>query len=199
MLTYFSLPVIQIMKLKLQSIAVAIMLFGCGCTQPAPSQPVVAEAPEEYIEAERIAVPDSPRIAPAAAMEGQRYRKGTVRVSGKALEVLDSAGNIVAVNEGIIRLADESGRCPSDGFNRVVVKGDYFTIEQQTCGGMFFVDEYITFKAAPDGTIVLHKFSIVKTNRDDPDEHIPQQDLSTKDFGRLPLHEVQLEKLYGML
>ncbi len=186
------------MKRTAFSLLAAAILLGAGCAQAGPSKPEPAAA-REHVDAARGAAESLPEPAPQSADKGQKFRDGYIRNTGKGLEVLDAAGKVVAANQDIVREADEDGNCPSNGFGRIVAKGDYFTIEQQTCGGMYFIDEYITFKAAKDGKIYLHKFSIVKTGRDDPEKSVPQRNLTTKEFGQLELKDVQLRKLYEML
>lgn len=189
------------MNLKLYTIFAAITMLSSGCKESTPAKPAPEAEPDVYVEAERI-LPSTPeadttRTTPETAPR-QPFRDGFVMNNGKALDILDAAGRVIDSNTALIRLSDEGGRCPSEGFQRIVVKGDYFTIEQQTCSGMDFVDEYITFKAAPDGRIYLHKFSIVRTDRSDPERNIPQRDLTTSDFGKIGLGDVRLDALYEL-
>lgn len=170
---------------------------GSGSSKPEAAEPVTVSQPEtEYVEAERIPAQAAPESL--ADVNDVRFRGGFLRVSGKSLEIIDSLGNSTAVNPGILQLRDEGGRCPSEGFQQIAVKGDFFTIEQQNCGGMMFIDEYITFKAAADGKVYLHRFSIVRTDREDPDRNIPQQDLTAKDFGQIEFRDVELRRLYEL-
>jgi hypothetical protein len=174
----------------------AMMLMSCTGKTPDKKAPATAGG-QEYVEA--VPVPKEAADAPVVVADDiVPFRTGGVRAKGDAIEVLDAAGNVIAVNQHLIRDADEESDCPSGGFNRIVAKGDYFTIEQQTCSGMFFIDEYITFKAAADGQVYLHKFSIVKTNRSDPEAAIPQRTLSVKEFGKLELEQVDLSNLYPL-
>ncbi|MCV9926934.1 SH3 domain-containing protein [Flavobacterium sp. LS1R49] len=76
--------------------------------------------------------------------------------------------------------------CPSDGFQSLVVKDNYFTIEQNTCGGWYLIDEYTTFKFDKNSDeIVLHKFGQSFSDRKNPDKVIPDLLLSTKNFGKI--------------
>ncbi len=197
------------MKRVVFPLAMATMFaFAPGCSGSGSSGPQVADSlsleasrtSQDYVEAERIPSNAVPEAAPERVADtgGVRFRGGLLRVNGKSLEILDSLGNTIMKNPSILRLLDEGGQCPSEGFQRIAVKGDYFTIEQQSCGGMLFIDEYITFKATSDGRIYLHRFSIVKTDREDPERVIPQQDLTTKNFGQIGFEDVALRSLYEM-
>lgn len=76
--------------------------------------------------------------------------------------------------------------CPSDGFQSLVVKDNYFTIEQNTCGGWYLIDEYTTFKFdMASNEIVLHKFGQSYTDRKDPNKDVPNSVFSNKNFGKI--------------
>lgn len=193
-------PMAFLMKHPILNFALlALMTAGCSdTTQPAPGAAAGPGSTEEYVEARRIPPSELPRALPVSMAEGQPYRGGMVRPNGRALEVLDAAGRVIEANDDMIRFADDNENCPSDGFNRIVVKGDYFTLEQQTCSGMLFINEYVTFKADADGQIYLHKFGIVKTDRSDPERNIPERTLTGADFGKLRLRDTDIDRLYTM-
>jgi hypothetical protein len=180
--------------------ALILALYVSACRsdqqQAASGSSAATGATTEYVEAERIPPGELEALKTADTNGYRAFRGGTVRVEGKKLEVRDASGAIVASNPRLIRLQDEGGDCPSEGFSRIVVNGTFFTVEQQTCGGMFFVNEYITFKAEADGGIYLHKFGVVKTNRSDPNRDIPVQTLTPRDFGKLRLQDADIDRLY---
>ncbi|RZK88750.1 MAG: hypothetical protein EOO62_37200 [Hymenobacter sp.] len=106
------------------------------------------------------------------------------KVQGPDLVITDGSGASIAHNSGLIRLADARATCPSDGFERIVAKGDYFTIEQQTCGGWFFTTEYITFHyLKASRKIVLHKYGRVSTDRRAPNQAIPAEVYTATQLG----------------
>jgi hypothetical protein len=113
------------------------------------------------------------------------------RVQGSEVVITNGAGAVVARNSKLIRREDEDQSCPSDGFERMVAKGDYFTIEQQTCGGWFFIKEYITFRyVRASGKIVLHKYGRVATDRRDPNKEIPAEQYTAKQLGQRSFAQV---------
>lgn len=87
-------------------------------------------------------------------------------------------------NSNIIYTSNST--CSSDGFQSLVVKDNYLTIEQNTCGGWYLIDEYITFKFDTNSNeIVLHKFGQSFTDRKDPNKEVPDSVLSNKNFGKI--------------
>ena len=81
--------------------------------------------------------------------------------------------------------------CPADGFQGLVGKNNYFTIEQTYCLDFKFVYSYTTFKInEKSGDILLHKFSETYTNRSNPDEVIPNRIWTVKDFGEVKFENV---------
>ncbi|MBF9222575.1 hypothetical protein [Hymenobacter ruricola] len=120
-------------------------------------------------------------------------------VRGHAAVITDAKGGVVARNNRLIRQAEDRTDCPADGFRTVVVKGNFFTIEQQNCGGWFFINEYVTFKYVPaSGRIQLHKFGQTFIDRRDPNADMPNQVLTEKQFGQLTFGLVDLEALYAL-
>lgn len=78
------------------------------------------------------------------------------------------------------------GNCPSNGFENLVIKDNYFTIEQSICGGWDFISEYVTFKWDKEADIIiLHKYSQSFTDRRDPNKEMPSKIYSNKDFGKV--------------
>lgn len=101
--------------------------------------------------------------------------------------ILINKGNdnyLVYKNLNIIYTSNST--CPSDGFQSLIVKDNYFTIEQNTCGGWYLIDEYTTFKFdTTSNEIVLHKFGQSFTDRKDPNKDVPDSVLSIKNFGKI--------------
>ena len=87
-----------------------------------------------------------------------------------------------------------NSNCLSDGFQNLVIKDNYFTIEQNICGGWFFADQYTTFKYdLKTNKIMLHKQSKSLTDRKDPDKEIPNEVLTVKDFGNVEFQNYNLK------
>ncbi|MGU3373830.1 hypothetical protein [Chryseobacterium sp. M5A1_1a] len=75
------------------------------------------------------------------------------------------------------------GNCPADGFQRIVSKNNYFTIEQTYCKDFMFVQSFTTFKVNENNTVTLHRYGEDYTDRSNPDKVIKGISLTTKDFG----------------
>ena len=120
-------------------------------------------------------------------------------VRGHAAVITNAKGGVVAQNNHIIRQLDDNGNCPSEGFRRVVSTGNFFTIEQQNCGGWFFIDEYITFRYVPaTGEIRLHKFGLTFTDRRNPDQAVPDRVYTEKQFGTRTFNQFQADDIYPL-
>jgi len=118
-------------------------------------------------------------------------------VKDKVITITAANGKPLFKNSTIIRKKDENGTCPSEGFLNIVSKGEYFTVEQQNCGGWCFVDEYITFKyLRKNEKIILYKFGLRYTDRSDPNKEIPEKVFDHKQFGTLYFEQVHIDSLY---
>lgn len=119
-------------------------------------------------------------------------------ISGKMIAIRDGQ-TILTQNNTLVRLPDESRDCPSDGFQQIVSKGVYFTVEQQTCDRTHFINEYTTFLYDPsDTSIVLYRFGRQYINRNDPDKDITEKVLTSQDFGVVPFDKLDLSTLYKL-
>lgn len=98
--------------------------------------------------------------------------------------LLNKGNNDYLVYKNLDIIYTTISNCPSDGFQNLVVKDNFFTIEQNTCGGWYLIDEYTTFKYDRNtNQIVLHKFGQSFSDRKNPDKEIPDIILSNKNFG----------------
>lgn len=140
--------------------------------------------PVRKLLADGAAIPEQLRARPAPAAHYALGHGLQATVAGRALVITNASGSVIARNSQLIRLADERTDCPSEGFERIVAKGDYFTIEQQTCGSWFFIQEYIAFHYVPaSGRLVLHKYGRVATDRRDPTKAIPANVYTAQQLG----------------
>lgn len=90
--------------------------------------------------------------------------------------------------------------CPADGFQRLVSKNNYFTIEQSYCKEFLFVSSYTTFKIdEKSGYILLHKYGEIYTDRSNPDQSISDKTWTEKDFGVIKFEYVTEELLLKLL
>lgn len=80
--------------------------------------------------------------------------------------------------------------CPADGYNAIVGKDKYFTIEQSSCLDFLFVNSYMTFKVNEKGDFLLHKYTEEYTDRSDPDKTIPSKTWTSKEFGNKKFEEL---------
>lgn len=92
-----------------------------------------------------------------------------------------------------------NNNCPADGFQGIISKNNYFTIEQTYCLDSKYVYSYTTFKIdEKSNNILLHKFSETYTNRNNPDEIIPNKIWTVKDFEEMKFENVTEEFLKGL-
>lgn len=87
------------------------------------------------------------------------------------------------------------GNCPADGFQQIISKNNYFTIEQVYCKDFMFTQSYTTFKINDDETVTLHRYGEDYTDRSNPDKNIKGTSLATKDFGEVKFENVNIEFL----
>ncbi|GAA5084093.1 hypothetical protein GCM10023210_03490 [Chryseobacterium ginsengisoli] len=89
--------------------------------------------------------------------------------------------------------------CPADGFQRIVSKNNYFTIEQTYCKDFLFVQSYTTFKINVDGSILLHKYGEEYTDRSNPDKNIKSIVKTSNDFGVIKFENITQEFLLQLI
>lgn len=70
--------------------------------------------------------------------------------------------------------------------NNLVIKDNYFTVEQTTGGGNNKQTQYITFKYNTNGEVILHKVSTITTTANSSTTKIK----TTKDFGIIKFENV---------
>jgi hypothetical protein len=81
---------------------------------------------------------------------------------------------------------NDDTNCPVDGYNSIVSKNNYFTIEQNICADFQFVNTYTTFKIDEiTNEIFLHKYGQKYSDRSNPDRVIPDKTWTVKDFGKV--------------
>ncbi|PKB18727.1 hypothetical protein [Flavobacterium sp. 5] len=90
--------------------------------------------------------------------------------------------------------------CPADGFQKIVVKNNYFTIEQVYCKDFLFVNSYTTFRFdEKTKEIVMHKYSEAYTDRSNPYKLIPNKIKTIKDFGKIQFEAITQELLIKLV
>ena len=124
----------------------------------------------------------------------------SILIDSPVLVLINQGNNKFSISKNVNIIQTANYSCPSDGFGNIVVKDNYFTVEQNTCGGWYFADEYITFKYVMETKkIILQKFSQVFTDRKDPNREIPESTATSKNFGPIQFEsfnrETILEKL----
>lgn len=91
-------------------------------------------------------------------------------------------------NNNVIFEYDDN--CPSVGFDSVLVKNNYFTIQQMFCSDFNFVHSFTTFKVDEiTNEIFLHKYGQKYTDRSNPDRVIPDDVYTIKDFGKVSFED----------
>lgn len=100
--------------------------------------------------------------------------------------------------EGLIKLKENNkivfaynSNCPSDGFEKIVAKNEYFTIEQSFCASNLFVNSYTTFKIDDKtNAVLLSKYGEEYTDRNNPEKDLPTKTWTSKDFGKVNFEDV---------
>ncbi len=118
-----------------------------------------------------------------------------LRIDEKNISIIDNEGKTLFENNNIIRLADENKNCFSEGFEKVVCKNLYFTVEQQNCSNKYFINEYITFKQNKiENRFFLHKIGYVF--RDKTNGNKTEKVFDRNDFGSVDFNDINLSLLY---
>lgn len=91
-------------------------------------------------------------------------------------------------NKNLVYSADNN--CVSEGFNNIVVKGNYFTIEAQSCYDYnVLVDGFTTFKVE-NNDIFLYKYGEEYFDKSNHDKEIPSKVWTQKDFSKVRFQDV---------
>lgn len=88
--------------------------------------------------------------------------------------------------------------CPADGFQRIVSKNNFFTIEQVYCKDFMYVQSYTTFKIS-NNNITLHKYGEEYTDRSNPDKDIESVTKTEKDFGKINFENITADFLLQLI
>ena len=101
------------------------------------------------------------------------------------LLILEKKGNdFVEIKRNSTVVFEYYDNCPANGYESIVAKANYFTIQQSSCVDFLFVTSYTTFKIDEvSSSITLHKYGEEYTDRSNPDHSIPSKTWSAKDFG----------------
>ncbi|QAR30782.1 DUF3828 domain-containing protein [Ornithobacterium rhinotracheale] len=112
--------------------------------------------------------------------------------------ILYKNGMIQFENKHLIFPYDEN--CPADGFQKLVSKKNYFTIEQTYCKDFLIVSSYTTFKiSTKTDRIYLYKYGEEYTDRSNPDRDIPARIKTIEDFGTINFEDVTTSSLLKLL
>lgn len=111
--------------------------------------------------------------------------------------VLEKKGNdYVEIKRNNDLIFEYDDNCPADGYQSIVAKGNYFTLQQTNCADFLFVTSYITFKIDEvSNEIFLHKYGEEYTDRSNPDKEIPSKIWSTKDFGSIKFENINSDAI----
>ena len=91
-------------------------------------------------------------------------------------------------NKNLVYSADNN--CVSEGFSNIVVKGNYFTIEAQSCYDYnVLVDGFTTFKIE-NNDIFLYKYGEEYFDKSNHDKEIPPKVWTQKDFSKVKFQDV---------
>ena len=79
--------------------------------------------------------------------------------------------------------------CAAEGFDRIVFKGNYFTIEDYICSDYISISTYTTFKVV-ENKIFLHKYSETYFDKANHEKKIPAKTWGIKDFQSISFGDV---------
>lgn len=80
--------------------------------------------------------------------------------------------------------------CPSNGFQNITVKNNFFTIEEDECSGYYFTNNYTTFKYnKTKNSIDLFKIGKILSDRTNSDKNVPDIIKTVKDFGKITFED----------
>lgn len=94
----------------------------------------------------------------------------------------------IAENKKLVFSYDDN--CPADIYGRLVIKGNFFTVEQIYCSDFLFVNSFTTFYIDRSNKIHLHQYGESYTDRSNPDKFIKDRVWTKKDFGSVSFEEV---------
>lgn len=100
------------------------------------------------------------------------------------------------INNGII--PKNNFNCAAEGFNTIVFKSNYFTIENQICSSYIEISSYTTFKVI-DHKILLHKYGETYFDKAEHDKKIPPRTWTTKDFGEVKFEDVSQRFIINLI
>jgi hypothetical protein len=90
---------------------------------------------------------------------------------------------------------DKRNSCISEGFNTVVVKNNYFTLEHQDCSDYnILISAYITFKVIGD-EIYLYKYGESYFDKSNHGRNIPTKIWTEKNFGKIKFEDLTVDFL----
>jgi hypothetical protein len=82
-------------------------------------------------------------------------------------------------------------KCAADGYQKLVVKGAYFSIESSICSDWLYVHQVITFKYdVKSKMIVWHRYGESFTDRTNPDRNIPDAVYYVGSLKLVPFNQV---------
>lgn len=79
--------------------------------------------------------------------------------------------------------------CAAEGFDTIVFKSNYFTIQNQICSSYIEITTYTTFKVV-ENKIVLHKYSETYFDKANHEKKIPAKTWGIKDFQSISFGDV---------
>jgi hypothetical protein len=88
--------------------------------------------------------------------------------------------------------------CIAEGFNKIVFKGNYFTIEYYICSDYISISTYTTFKISKD-KIQLHKYGQTYFDKANHDKKIPPKTWTTKDFGEVKFEDFSQKFIINLI
>lgn len=157
--------------------------------------------PQEYYEFDSAVIDLKSKTYKIVALENKKEKNNEGNWHfNLPIIILNKKGNefykIYQNNNLVYKFNDN---CPADGYDGIVVKNNFFTVQQISCIDFEFVNSYITFKIDEStDKIYLHKYGEEYTDRSDPNKKIPLKTWSTKDFGIKKFEDVSEDFLKSL-
>ncbi|CAD7800173.1 hypothetical protein CHRY9390_00592 [Chryseobacterium aquaeductus] len=112
--------------------------------------------------------------------------------------VLSGNGSSMTEKSNSQLIFPSQSNCVSEGFSNIVSKGNYFTIEQQTCYDYnIIVDSYSTFKVI-GSEIYLYKYGETYFDKSNHEKKIPEKIWDEKKIGKVKFEEVDSKFLMNL-
>ena len=172
---------------KLSIIFFLLSISFYSCNGQSKSNKIKFTLPKGYYVLDSTKISVNSTFYKVIALEKNKNKDIDDEHNSNTILILKQKSNIYfEIKNNSEMVFDDDTNCPIDGFNGIVSKNNYFTIEQTICSDFLFVNTYSTFKIdLLTNDIFLHKYGQKYTDRSNPDRKIPDKIWTIKDFGKV--------------